>query len=401
MSVFVPATEPRRPSNEPFVLGPLTFRPHASFDVTYATGIQINTNSANISQPGTNASPQSTVMYTISPGMAVDIGAHVTLDYTPTFIYYSNNKFKDAWNHAASLTAATAYDDWAFQLTQAFSSDTSPLSETAEQTKTTDFATALSGNYAINDKFSTQLGLNQDFNYVKGFEDSKTWSTMDWLSYSFWKRFSGGIGVGGGYVTIDNDPAASAGNPAPGDQIYETMQLKANWRATDKISLSGNIGFQNTKYDTSPGAPGTSSLSPIFGAAIQYQPFKYTQISLGVNRTISSSDYVVESQAQTTTSFNLSLNQRLLEKYNLNLSGTYIENEFSQSINTQIITTNGPIVLNSDRTDHDYSFSATLSRNIFKRGSVSVHYTYSQNSSTQTGFGSSSSQIGAQISYSY
>ena len=44
MQVFIPATDPKRSVDEPFVLGPLVIRPHVSYDVTYATGIQVNTN---------------------------------------------------------------------------------------------------------------------------------------------------------------------------------------------------------------------------------------------------------------------------------------------------------------------------------------------------------------------
>jgi hypothetical protein len=382
-----------------FVLGPLVIRPHVSYDVTYATGIQVNTNklppifttNGIINQP-TNISVYS-VIQTITPGISLDIGNHMTLDYTPSILLYSNHKyFKDAVNQSASLIAATDWNDWEFELSQTYSDTTASMTENAQQTKTTDYATALIGDYTINDKMSAEFNLDQDLSYVSGFEDPQTWATMDWLNYSFWTRLSVGVGAGAGYIHLSYDDSAPPGQPGLGDQQYGTMKLKVNWRALDKLSFGVNGGFQVQEYDAAQanGNVATTSVQPVFGVSMQYQPFQYTQISLNAGRSISPSSYSVGSQSEVDTSASVSLNQRLLQKFYLNLTAGYNEDQFTESQGTV-----------NNRTDNSYTFTANLSRTFFKRGNVGLHYTYTDNNSTQQGFTYHSSQVGVQVSYSY
>ena len=98
-----------------------------------------------------------------------------------------------------------------------------------------------------------------------------------------------------------------------------------------------------------------------------------------------------QSQSQITSSVLLSLNQRLLEKFYLDLSGGYTENQFSQPSQASA----------NNRTDNSYSFSARLSRNFLKHGNVSLHYQYSDNLSSTAGFTYHSSQVGVEVNYSY
>ena len=176
------------------------------------------------------------------------------------------------------------------------------------------------------------------------------------------------------------------------DQTDEQLQGRVNWRATDKISFEVNAGFEDIQFLAS----GISdSLSPTFGAAIQYQPFKQTQISLNASRTVTASSYSTSDAVTETTGIGCNLNQRLLEKLSLNLGVGYTETKYSDSISASVGT------LSENRED-DYSyFSASLSRPFLKRGTLSATYQYSDNSSTAPGFSYSSNQIGIQIGYSY
>ena len=315
MQVFAPSSGIRQNSDEPFQWGPVTFRPHVNYNLSYGNGVEYTTNHTT-----------STVIQSISPGMTVDLGRHWSADYTPTLTYYSSSKFSDTLNHSASLTGATSYGDWLLGLSQTWNLSSAPLAETAAQTEQQNFNTGLSASYVINDHFSTDLGVNQDFNYVTGGQDSKTWSTMDWLNYSFWKRLAVGAGVGGGYTDTDPDGSGGVSN---GDQTFEQLQGRINWRATDRLSLSLTGGFEYLQFDT-PGI--ANSFSPIFSAAIQYQPFAQTQLALSASRTVSSSDYFILSQTTETTAVTLSLNQRLLKEFNLTVSGGYTKTEYTESL---------------------------------------------------------------------
>jgi hypothetical protein len=120
-------------------------------------------------------------------------------------------------------------------------------------------------------------------------------------------------------------------------------------------------------------------LVPIFNGAIQYQPFDQTRISVTASRVISSSEY--QNQVIENTSINADFNQRLFGGLYLDLSGSYTTTSYDATI----------IGLSTGRNDDTYTFNARLTCPFPKRGTVSIFYQYSNNSSSQTGFAAGAS----------
>ena len=243
----------------PYQWGPVSFRPSLSYSFLYGTGIQ--------SSPGNQ---QASVVQTVSPNFLFVIGSHWTLDYTPSWTFYSSREFKNTLNHAASLSWGTSYEDWVLGFSQGYTRSDTPLIETGAQTEQESYSTAINASYQFNTKISLDMGLSQNFNNIGNggnpanqlgnLANSKAWSTMEWLNYEFWPRLSAGIGVGGGYTIQDGSP----------DSLNEQYQARVNWRATDKISFQLSGGVEDKQY-LSGGA--SALVTPIFGATIQYQPF--------------------------------------------------------------------------------------------------------------------------------
>jgi uncharacterized protein (PEP-CTERM system associated) len=199
---------------------------------------------------------------------------------------------------------------------------------------------------------------------------------MEWLNYEFWPRLNAGIGAGVGYTIQQGSP----------NSINEQYQGRVNWRATDKISFQLNGGVEDQQYLS--GGEG-DLLTPTFGACIQYQPFEHTQLSLNANRSVSPS--LFQNQDTESTSLTATLNQRLLGQFNLALTGGYTTTSY-------VATTAGFSV---DRSDDNYSFTASLSHSLTKRGTISASYSYNDNGSNVSGFAFSSNQIGVQIGYQF
>ena len=359
----------------PYQWGPVSFRPSLSYSFLYGTGIQ--------SSPGNQ---QASVVQTVSPGFLFVVGRHWTLDYTPSWTFYSSKQLKNSLNHAASLSWGTSYEDWVLGFSQSYNRSDTPSIETGAQTEQESYSTAINASYQFNTKISLDMGLSQNLSYVGNggnpanqlgnLANSKAWSTMEWLNYEFWPRLSAGIGVGGGYTIQDGSP----------DSINEQYQARVNWRATDKISFQLSGGLEDQQY-LSGGAG--DLVTPIFGATIQYQPFEQTTFSLSANRSVSPSYF--QSQNTETTSFTAGLNQRLLRQFNLGLNGGYTMTDYTATSNTAVV----------GRTDDTYSFSASLSHSLTKRGTVSASYSYSENNSNISGPAYSSEQIGVQVSYQF
>jgi hypothetical protein len=178
-----------------------------------------------------------------------------------------------------------------------------------------------------------------------------------------------GLGLGFGYNQQDGSP----------DSINQQYQGRVSWRATDKISFQLGGGLQDQEY-LSGGA--SDLVTPILNAGIQYQPFDHTQLSLNVSRTVSPSSF--QNQTTEATSIIGDLNQRLLGRLTLDLSGGYTTSDY-------IATSSG---LSTGRSDDTYNFSARLSCPFLQRGTVALIYQYTDNSSSQTGFAVSSSAFG-------
>jgi len=379
MNVFVPnGTAIDKSLPQPFQYGEFTVRPHLDYSVSYGDGIQ----TAPTNQ-------QETAIQQITPGISLDYGTHWTLDYAPTIRFYSSSQFKDGVDESFSLAGRTHYEDWAFGLSQTFLYTTAPTAETAAQTEQQTFSTALTASDVLNDKLSLDLGLNQDFNYADNFQNSKDWSATVGLNYIFWPRLTAGMSTTLQYVNEDIGP----------DQTSEQLNANLSWRATDKISFVLSGGFEDLQYADSSIS---DTLTPVFSGAIQYHPVKDTQIALNASRSISPS--IIPGSDTTSTSFGLSVSQKLFKKFNLDLGAGYGISKYTEVI--PLIEQLSPseyrfFLYNFHRTDDTYTFSARLSHPFYKRGTWSVFYSYSDNQSSQNGFSYTSNQVGFEISYRY
>ena len=361
MDVFA-ATVPQTES-QPFQWKDLTLRPHAYYQFLYADGLQFSTNQTAHS-----------IIHDISPGALLEIGRHWSLDYTPLWTIYSNHRFSDTFGQTARLMGGTTYNDWILGLSQSYAETDTPSAVTASQTRTETFATAINGSYTMNSKMSLDLALNQNFVSANQFSSYKEWSTQDWLNYQFRPRLNAAVGVGGGYDDEEIGP----------DMTFQQAQGRVNWRATDKISFQLHGGVEIRQFVSGGLAP---LVTPIFDATIQYQPFEQTRISISGSRTVASS--FLQNQVTETTGVSAGLNQRLLGKLSLDLSGGY---QLVKYVNTG----------GSNRgEDNFYSFNVRLSRVFLKRGTIAVLYQISKDDSSQPGYSFTSHQVGFQVGYSF
>jgi hypothetical protein len=385
MQAFVPGQTASSTELEPtlFRLGPVLLRPHILYRFLYGNGLQ--------SSPGNQ---HDSIIQVVSPGIALDLGANWNLDYTPTLTYYSSSQFRNTVDQSVNLGWGAAYhDDWVFTGSQSYASTSDPNVETAAQTDQQNYSTTFDANRTLNDQLSLDLGLTQNINvignsgggtnFLQNLASSRSWSTMDWFNDQLRPRLSVGLGFGFGYNQQDGSP----------DSINQQYQGRVNWRATDKISFQLGGGLQDQEY-LSGGA--SSLVTPIFSAGIQYQPFDHTQLSLNASRTVSASAF--QNQVTEASSITVDLNQRLLGRLTLDLSGGYTASDY-------IATSSG---LSTGRSDDTYNFSTRLSCPFLQRGTVSLIYEYSDNTSSQTGFAASSSafgftsnQVGFEIGWRY
>jgi hypothetical protein len=351
--------------------GGLFFHPHPLYRFSYGNGIQ--------AQPGQQSQ---TAINEFAPGFLVGLGNHWSLDYTPTLRFYSNKLFRDTTDHAVALSGGTTYADWTFGLSQSYVSSSEPLIETASQTDTATYSTGLNATWRMSTKTSLELGASQSFRYVaqgapgQQLSDSQSWQTLDWLNYQMWPRFDVAVGVGFGYDALK----------VSSDMTSEQLQGRINLRGSERLTFSLNAGLEDRQFLNSSQS---ASLTPIFSLTLAYHLFEPTTLSLIASRTVSPSYF--QSQLTEATGFTCSVEQRLLRKLFLTLSGSYGNSTFQT-------TTAGLVV---DREDNHTNIDLRLTYPFWKQGSASVFYDWSDNSSNQSGFGYTSNQVGLELGYRF
>jgi hypothetical protein len=347
---------------QPFQWGPLSFHPHLAYQFLSGTGIQSQTNQAH-----------STLIQQISPGIELDLGRVWKFDYTPTFLLYSDSHFRNSVDHLINLAGDTSYEDWKLGLAQNCAITSDPQIQTAQQTDQQTYLTSLKAAWQINSDNSLELGASQNLQYAAGFTSSRDWSTLDWLNHEWGPNLAAAGGVEFGYTSVD----------AGANMTHEQLQGRITWRVAHKVNLSINGGSEFRQFLDSTNS---QLITPVFGAAITYQPFEVTTLSLNGARNLSASYFA--GQTAEATSINVNLTQRLLKRFFLGLTGGYANTLYHGA---------------TDSRQDNYSFvSASLNTVILKRrGTVSLFYSASKNSSNVPGFAYSSNQVGFQLAYRY
>jgi hypothetical protein len=363
--------------------GAVHVHPHASYQFLYATGIH--------NQPGSEAD---SFTHTVSPGVSVVLGPHVSMDYTPSFRFYSEKDFHDTVDHSFDFHAGYNVGDWMLGLSQTFAITDQPMVETSSQVKQQTYQTGLLASYNMSDKATLATTASMRIESTSGagttnifvggtngaaaqLTDSQDYDVAENFDYKFNEKLSGGLSASFGYT----DQAGGFRS------LNESFSLHVGWRPTSKLSAVVSGGFEQQSFLDSKSS---SAWNPVYSATIGYQMFEHTALSLFANR--SSQASIFSGQLSQNTSLGVNLQQRLLEKMQLSLGFGYNQVDF-QSTSTADLSTS--------RSDESTSFTAGLVVPFLTRCSFSAFYQYTQNSSSEKGFSYDSSQVGATLSWSY
>jgi hypothetical protein len=349
----------------PYKLGPVIFYPHLFYRFLYGDGIQAN--------PGQQLT---TAVQSLSPGVQLDLGAHWTLDYTPTWTLYSNRQLKDTLDHALNLAGATSFQDWSLQFSQNYNYANDPLVETGSQTTQQSFSTAFTASYSLGSQLRLDSTISQNLQFTQGLSDSREWSDLEKVHYQFSQHLDTYFGLGLGYVEQSNGP----------DMNYILPSVGIACHPTDKINLAANAGFENRRFLSSSAS---NLITPVFGASVGYQPVTTTRLTLAANREVDVSPF--QDQITKTTALSAGLNQRLLQNFYLDASISHETVSYVSSVSNT----------GTERDDKFYSINLKLSTTLFGRGTISVFYQDSHDSSTAAGITFTSHQGGFEIGYRY
>jgi hypothetical protein len=320
---------------------------------------------------------ENSILQEVSPGISIRLGEKWGIDYTPTFRFYSSDQFRDTFENRVIFAGGTTYEDWTFGFSQSFANSDQSVYQTAAQTKQDNFNTAITAMHQINSKLSLELGLYQNIQIAPDYVNSYQWSTLDYLNYHFSPELSVGVGPGFGYIKMSEGF----------DISFEQIMAQIKWTPGPKLNLHANVGGDFRQF-VDAGVP--TVVNPTYGLTLAYQMFEGTAISVVGSRSMEVSYYASELVENTSIAANV--NQRLLKKLRLGLSGGY-------RLTSYITATQD---LSESRQDDGFFFMARLSAALLKtHATAAIFYRWDDNSSDSPGYGYSTSEVGFELGYRF
>jgi hypothetical protein len=348
------------PPPSPFEWGPLIAKPHFLYRYLYGDGVPV--------RPGENVI---TSINSLSPGILFNLG-YWYLDYTPTWNIYSNSAFRDNVGEDERFGGLILAGSTSLKLNQSYSYSSEPLIETGRQTTEQSFSEVADLTHRFTQEILSETVVSEASRFAVGYPDSNDWSATQWLHYQFSTQLDTAIGIEGGLINV------SSGT----DIDYIQPQAQVVWSPVNKLSISGTAGVDHRTF---LGTPRATLNTPTYNLSLQYNPFKWTGITLAAGRALDESVFLNESTKNTT--WKGSVSQRLLGHFLF--IGTVQEHDSDYIYNLT--------AKNAGREDNNLSYNLRLTWSAFKRGTISIIYLWDRNSSNALGYGFSSRQVGFEL----
>lgn len=352
-------------SDRPLFWGPFTFHPHAQYRFLYGNGM--------LSAPGKTGS---TSLQNFSPGLFVLAGRHLSIDYTPTWSFYSSSDFRDTIAHSLLLKESTSYEDLTLNISQTYNSSSEPLIETGRQTSIREFVTNLDAIYQVAGRFGWETNFIQDVRFTDESPTTREWTLVEGLNYRIVNGLIAAAGLGAGYVSVDPGP----------NMEYLRPELRVSWQIAGKLLLRAHGGLEERKY---LGANSHKRGQPVYGLSFDYHLTESTLVIAEAKRAVGVSYFADEVTENNTWA--LKLNQRVLDIFGVTLG--------YEHSNLNFLTSRGTV--GKVRDDESYSINASVSAAIRRHLTASLIYQNTHNNSSAVGYEFSSHQYGIELSYRY
>ncbi len=338
-------------------------RLRARYSFSYGKGMLVS--------PGED---DATITQTVAPSIDLRLSDQWFFTYTPSFTFYSSDRYQDTVGHSLGLSGRFGNEAWQFSVGQTYAFTSETLVETARQTDQQTLGTTLGASHALNSRLFLQLGASQNVRVTAEYSDYWDWATMNWLDYQFAPTLSFGPGLGFGYTLVE-----------PGtDMMYEQYQARFNWQLTRRFSLAVQGGLE-VRQRLDSGLP--DLLSPLFSGSLGWQLFEHTRLSASASHSLSPS--YDAGQVTESTTVGGSFNQRLLKRLDFTAGVGY---RTGQYLATEVGAEAG-------RNDDTLYYSVRLGTGFLRKGSVGAFYSHSENLSNREDFSYSSQQVGFDIGY--
>jgi hypothetical protein len=282
--------------------------------------------------------------------------------YTPEGVFFADHRDENALNHDARLAARREEELWNLQGELRFQSIEDTDIDVGRRLRQTYYTASAAGEHALTGKVTggaKVLGYRSE--YATGFSSTDMRGTA-YVDYQIAPKTSVGLAGVVGYLNADSG----------GNQTYQQPLFQLKYRATEKISFTGQAGEEFRQFESN--IPNRSQF--VFALNGIYDASDSTALTVSSRReTQSSAQYADENIIQTI--YQAGVRQRFLQRLYVSVNGGFVSNDYENNRATAT-------VLRHD----DYSFGrAAVTGDITARGSLELSYEYRNNDSSVSNFG--------------
>ncbi len=307
---------------------------------------------------------------TISAAAHLALGLHWSGDYTHSRTYFSNKELLATTDDAASIKGQYNSREWAWMVVASYTFDFRNLPDTGSQTRRKIYNLEGSGSTMLGTRtlLSTSAafgGRSADVpnpsSSTLQIADIQTWSANQILSYKITDKLDIGPSANETYERMD-----------PGDDaVSYTVSAQVNWKPSRRLVATGSIGQKYWRYR---GAAERPTKTLVYNTTASYQLTPTTTFNAAAYQTFGPSYF--SNQATDVEGWNLGLEQRLLKRFFLSVTGR-------KSRTTYSIPVGGVPFQRVDRAD---GIGASLATPLLTRGTLSVFYSKGRNLSSDSIF---------------
>jgi hypothetical protein len=399
------------------IFGPSDIHARAAASFIYDDNINLHqgpVSRSGIIIPSTDDPPVGDdFIFTLSPGVQMtkasglqDSHTALSVDYSPSFIFFLKNEKQNSVDHSARLNAGYAFTKLTLTLAQEWTSSAGGVVDVGSRVSQDNYRTAIGARYELTEKTFLQMDGSYRITDYETLTDSEEWSVTPTANYQFSPKVSFGLGVTYGQLSVSQQdrrqiiiPARTndtTGVVAPArtnivtsvitrPQTYIGPTLRATYKTTEKTDLSLSFGGEWRTYED-----GGSSFGPVFSLMGTYQPFQATSFSIEAHRREQNSA-ILSGQNYISTGVSVAMRQQLRDRLSGHVSLTF-ENAAYKATQRGV---------NATRNDDYFLMRYGLDAIVGRSWTIGVFHQYREDVSSDKTFSFKNNQAGIQATWAY
>lgn len=344
-----------------FRIGQVSLRPHLAEHYLYSDELRV--------RPGLS---RSTHINRFTAGLLAEFGNDWSLNYSNTWVRYTDPSFADSTDLALNLDGAIRQHAWSAEISSHNSANSDVLVETARQTRRKLSNTDVQVFVPLGGPFSADAQLSQNLNFLERLSDWHEWALTPSLHYVYSPKVNLSLGTAAGYVLIYDSA----------DMAYVRPQASAAWKISTKLVANALFGLEERKL---VGGRRTWLETPIVEAAVVYLPASNTTLAVRTSRRVSPA--YVQQQSVDARSWTFVFSQRFLRHFDFQAEAGVRKADYLPSAAISTVS----------RSDKYRNVNVSLGTRILRYGRLSGFYSRSRNESNTPGFDFVNNQVGVRI----